>query len=45
MAAGDTPITITGNLVDDPQLRFTAILRGFAESDGCSAGNPGAGGP
>ena len=24
MAAGDTPITISGNLVDDPQLRFTA---------------------
>src|SRR3954454_2643594 len=23
MAAGDTPITIVGNLVDDPQLRFT----------------------
>jgi single-strand DNA-binding protein len=24
MAAGDTQITISGNLVDDPQLRFTA---------------------
>lgn len=24
MAAGDTQITIAGNLVDDPQLRFTA---------------------
>ncbi|HEX6447769.1 MAG TPA: single-stranded DNA-binding protein [Streptosporangiales bacterium] len=23
MAAGDTPITVVGNLVDDPQLRFT----------------------
>ncbi|MQA03511.1 MAG: single-stranded DNA-binding protein [Streptosporangiales bacterium] len=23
MAAGDTPITIVGNLVDDPNLRFT----------------------
>jgi single-strand DNA-binding protein len=23
MAAGDTPITISGNLVDDPELRFT----------------------
>ena len=23
MAAGDTPITVIGNLVDDPQLRFT----------------------
>jgi single-strand DNA-binding protein len=23
MAAGDTPITITGNLVGDPELRFT----------------------
>lgn len=23
MAAGDTPITITGNLVEDPALRFT----------------------
>ncbi len=23
MAAGDTQITITGNLVEDPELRFT----------------------
>ncbi|MGZ4610237.1 MAG: single-stranded DNA-binding protein [Actinomycetes bacterium] len=23
MAAGDTPITLVGNLVDDPELRFT----------------------
>jgi single-strand DNA-binding protein len=23
MAAGDTPITVVGNLVDDPQLRYT----------------------
>ncbi|HMD23612.1 MAG TPA: single-stranded DNA-binding protein, partial [Streptosporangiaceae bacterium] len=23
MAAGDTAITIAGNLVDDPELRFT----------------------
>ena len=23
MAAGDTQITIVGNLVDDPELRFT----------------------
>ena len=23
MAAGDTPITVIGNLVDDPQLRYT----------------------
>jgi len=23
MSAGDTPITITGNLVDEPELRFT----------------------
>ena len=23
MAAGDTQITIAGNLVDDPELRFT----------------------
>ncbi len=23
MAAGDTQITIVGNLVDDPQLRYT----------------------
>ena len=23
MAAGDTQITISGNLVDDPELRFT----------------------
>jgi single-strand DNA-binding protein len=24
MAAGDTPITVVGNLVADPELRFTA---------------------
>ncbi|MGH3158302.1 MAG: single-stranded DNA-binding protein, partial [Streptosporangiaceae bacterium] len=23
MAAGDTPITVSGNLVNDPELRYT----------------------
>jgi single-stranded DNA-binding protein len=39
MAAGDTQITITGNLVEDPTLRFTQVSREFAISEGCSAGN------
>jgi hypothetical protein len=28
MAAGDTQITIAGNLVDEPELRFTPVSRG-----------------
>src|SRR5580698_5023834 len=30
MAAGDTQITIIGNLVDDPQLRYTATGQAVA---------------
>ena len=30
MAAGDTPITVIGNLVDDPQLRYTATGQAVA---------------
>jgi single-strand DNA-binding protein len=30
MAAGDTSITITGNLVDDPELRFTSAGQAVA---------------
>jgi single-stranded DNA-binding protein len=39
MSAGDTTLTITGNLTADPELRFTAGSREFAISEGCSAGN------
>jgi single-strand DNA-binding protein len=37
--SNETTITITGNLVDDPELRFTPVSREFAISEGCSAGN------
>ena len=33
MAAGDTQITIVGNLVEDPNLRSTSIPREFAISE------------
>jgi hypothetical protein len=33
MAAGDTEITIAGNLVDDPELRFTPFPREFSNSE------------
>jgi hypothetical protein len=39
MSAGDTTLTITGNLTADPELRFTGVSRKFAISEGCSAGN------
>ena len=29
MSAGDTTLTITGNLTADPELRFTGVSRGF----------------
>jgi single-stranded DNA-binding protein len=32
MAAGDTQITIAGNLVDDPELRFTPAGQPVASS-------------
>lgn len=35
----ETQLTIAGNLVDDPELRFTPVSREFAISEGCSAGN------
>jgi len=37
--AGDTVITVVGNLTADPELRFTPVSREFAISEGCSAGN------
>jgi hypothetical protein len=33
MAASDTQATIAGNLVEDPELRFTPIPREFAISE------------
>jgi single-stranded DNA-binding protein len=39
MAAGDTPITIAGNLTADPELRFTGVSRGFAISEAVEAVN------
>jgi single-stranded DNA-binding protein len=33
MSAGDTILTITGNLTADPDLRFTGISREFAISE------------
>ena len=39
MLYGDTPITVVGNLVADPELRFTPILREFAISEGSAARN------
>ena len=32
MAAGDTTITMIGNLVDDPELRFTPSLETYLRS-------------
>ena len=40
----DTQITITGNLTDAPELRYTQVSRGFTDSEGSSAANPGVGG-
>jgi single-stranded DNA-binding protein len=42
MAAGDTQITIAGNLVDDPELRFSpAGEAGGAVPGGVDAAVPG----
>jgi len=38
--SNDTLLTVTGNLVDDPELRFTPVSREFAISEGCSAREP-----
>jgi len=35
----ETQLTIVGNCVNDPELRFTPVSREFAISEGCSAGN------
>jgi len=40
MAAGDTPVTLIGNLVADPELRYTQVSRGFGDSERFSAENP-----
>lgn len=37
--AGETTITVIGNLTTDPELRFTPVLREFTNSDGVLAGN------
>jgi single-stranded DNA-binding protein len=42
MSAGDTTLTITGNLTADPELRFTGVSRGFAITEGLSVANPSA---
>ena len=34
MSFGDTTITVAGNLTADPDLRYTQVSRGFANSDG-----------
>ncbi|MFC5820979.1 hypothetical protein [Nonomuraea harbinensis] len=39
MAAGDTVITIVGNLVDDPELRFTPVPREFAITEAAVRSN------
>lgn len=31
--AGDTPLTVIGNLTADPELRFTPVSRGFTNSE------------
>jgi single-stranded DNA-binding protein len=37
--AGETHITIVGNLADDPELRYTPVSRGFANSEARCARN------
>ncbi|QOT19919.1 single-stranded DNA-binding protein (plasmid) [Paenarthrobacter sp. YJN-5] len=32
--AGETTITVIGNLTNDPELRFTPVSRGFGKADG-----------
>lgn len=38
--SGDTTITITGNLTEDPTLRFTPVSRGFGITEEPFAANP-----
>jgi hypothetical protein len=38
--SGDTQITITGNLADEPELRFTPVSRGFRITEEPFAANP-----
>jgi single-stranded DNA-binding protein len=40
MPAGDTTLTIIGNLTAEPELRFTGVSRGFAITEGVFAVNP-----
>jgi single-stranded DNA-binding protein len=40
MSAGDTTLTITGNLTADPELRFTGVSRGFGITEEPFAANP-----
>jgi single-stranded DNA-binding protein len=35
----ETTITLTGNLVADPELRWTQVSREFAITEGSSGGN------
>lgn len=37
--AGDTLLTVIGNLTDSPELRFTPVSRGFMNSEGAFARN------
>lgn len=37
--AGDTVITVIGNLTADVELKFTPVSRGFANSEGAVARN------
>ena len=39
--AGETTITVIGNLTGDPELRFTPVSRGFGISDGVPCPNCG----
>lgn len=41
MSAGDTTLTITGNLTAGPDLRFTGVFRGFRITEEPFAANPG----
>ncbi|SEF11620.1 single-strand DNA-binding protein [Arthrobacter alpinus] len=37
--AGETTITVIGNLTSDPELRFTPVSREFVKTEGALAGN------
>ena len=43
--AGDTVITVIGNLTSDPELRFTPNVYGFTNSEVLDGGNRSAGRP